>query len=68
MEMYPAPGDAAAEAIGKSVCAGCIVVDECLTWALKNGEHMGIWGGKTEAERRTINRKIKRNGNRDRTN
>lgn len=34
-------------------CGRCIVVDECLTYALNNNEQHGTWGGlSTEARRR----------------
>lgn len=43
----------------KAVCQGCVVKDECLDYALTNGEKFGIWGGKSERERRRM-RKGKR--------
>ena len=36
----------------KLVCAGCPVRARCLDWALANGAAFGIWGGRTEQERR----------------
>lgn len=39
----------------RRVCAECEVRGECLIYALKYGLG-GIWGGKTERERRTIKR------------
>jgi WhiB family redox-sensing transcriptional regulator len=36
----------------KLVCAGCPVRTRCLDWALANGAAFGIWGGRTEQERR----------------
>ena len=35
----------------KAVCADCVVKDECLAYALRNRERMGVWGGLTEVER-----------------
>lgn len=35
----------------RATCARCLVTDECLTFALANGE-AGVWGGTDEAERR----------------
>lgn len=35
-----------------AICAGCPVQDPCLEWALAVREPYGIWGGRTEAERR----------------
>lgn len=38
----------------KKVCARCPVRDECLEYALEHGERHGIWGGKSERERRKL--------------
>lgn len=38
----------------KSVCEGCTVKQECLEYALANGEKFGIWGGLSERERRVL--------------
>jgi WhiB family redox-sensing transcriptional regulator len=38
----------------KEVCLGCCVRQECLDFALANGEKFGIWGGKSERERRSL--------------
>lgn len=40
----------------RAVCAGCPVTAECLDYALRNGEHYGIWGGTSERERRRMRR------------
>lgn len=40
----------------KEVCRGCLVREECLEYALANGEKFGIWGGLSERERRRIRR------------
>lgn len=40
----------------KAVCAGCAVREQCLEFALTNGEKFGIWGGLSERERRRIRR------------
>ena len=32
--------------------------EECLSWALKNGERYGVWGGLTEQERRRLSRQV----------
>lgn len=42
-----------------SVCAGCTVREECLTYALDNALDYGIFGGLTGEERRRIGRKRK---------
>ena len=37
-----------------AICAGCLVIRDCLKYALQNEIKYGIWGGKTERELRTI--------------
>jgi len=51
---FPERGASTKEA--KSVCKGCVVRDDCLEYALANGEKFGIWGGLSERERRRIRR------------
>ena len=46
--------DVAREA--REVCDGCTVTVECLEYALEIGETLGIWGGKSERERRKLRR------------
>ncbi len=38
----------------KKVCSGCPVTEDCLNWALRAGEPVGIWGGTTPEERRYL--------------
>jgi WhiB family redox-sensing transcriptional regulator len=38
------------------VCRGCEVRQQCLDYALANGEKFGIWGGLSERERRRLRR------------
>lgn len=42
------------ETVAKAVCARCPARDDCLTYALRVGEPIGIWGGLNEAERRQL--------------
>lgn len=49
---YPEKGGSTAEA--KRVCMGCPVRRDCLEYALENNERYGIFGGKSERERRKI--------------
>lgn len=49
-------------AAAKAVCAGCWVVDDCLRWALDEGEPHGIWGGTTPEERRLLRQRSTRQG------
>tara|TARA_R110002020_G_scaffold246713_5_gene460612 strand:- start:3327 stop:3659 length:333 start_codon:yes stop_codon:yes gene_type:complete len=44
----------------KTVCSGCFVQVECLTYAVENGEEWGVWGGVSSTVRlleNTINKK-----------
>jgi len=43
----------------KDACRRCSVREECLQYALDNGEKFGIWGGLSERERRRIRRQRK---------
>ena len=38
----------------KRVCRSCDVDAECLAYALRNNERFGVWGGKSERERRAL--------------
>lgn len=40
----------------KAICTACEVKDECLDFAIVNGEKFGIWGGMSERERRRVRR------------
>jgi WhiB family redox-sensing transcriptional regulator len=39
-------------------CSVCRIREECLAWALKNGERYGVWGGTTEQQRRRLQRHV----------
>ncbi|MFD3586973.1 WhiB family transcriptional regulator [Streptomyces sp. NPDC058683] len=41
----------------KAVCRRCPVMDQCLAWAMNVEQVEGIWGGKTEGERRLMRRR-----------
>lgn len=45
-----------ANVAAKAICAECLVVEECLEYGLVIGDKFGIYGGKTERERRAIRR------------
>lgn len=49
---FPEKGGSTKEA--KRICQGCEVRADCLAYALQHGERHGIWGGKSEQERRKI--------------
>ncbi|MCS4485251.1 WhiB family transcriptional regulator [Gleimia sp. 6138-11-ORH1] len=51
-------GPAVAQAAeAKAVCASCTVIDTCLQWAIDNNQDSGVWGGKSEDERRAYKRR-----------
>lgn len=52
---FPEKGHSNAAA--KRVCAGCTVRVDCLEDALAREDPFGVWGGKSERERRYITRK-----------
>ena len=45
-------GESTREAL--AVCVGCVVVNECLHYALSNSIKVGIWGATTERQRRKM--------------
>lgn len=49
---FPVGRATAKEAL--AACAVCVVREECLKYALENEIHYGIWGGKTESQRRRM--------------
>lgn len=46
----------------KSICERCEVRVECLAFALYTFEEVGIWGGRSERERREMRREMHRRG------
>lgn len=53
---FPEKGGSAKQA--KKVCEqSCDIKDDCLSYALENGERFGIWGGLSERERRKLSKK-----------
>ena len=56
---FPERGASTREA--KDVCRGCVVKNDCLEYALENGEKFGIWGGLSERERRRLRRQRAQN-------
>jgi WhiB family redox-sensing transcriptional regulator len=41
----------------RSICGMCSVSEDCLEYAFETNQVAGIWGGHTEAERRSLRRK-----------
>ena len=44
----------AAYATAARICAGCLVANECLEYALQHNERQGFWGGATPTRRSQI--------------
>jgi WhiB family redox-sensing transcriptional regulator len=40
----------------KGICMACEVREQCLDFAISQGEKFGIWGGLSERERRRVRR------------
>jgi len=51
---FPPPGVPAAAA--KQVCAGCLVRQLCLEWAVETEQRFGVWGGMSPVERQVVKR------------
>lgn len=49
---FPERGESVAEA--KAICRVCPVKGDCLEHALRHRERHGIWGGRSERERRRL--------------
>jgi WhiB family transcriptional regulator, redox-sensing transcriptional regulator len=43
----------------KTICQQCPVIQQCLDWALEHNE-FGVWGGRSEEDRRGIKRRRQR--------
>ncbi|MDQ0964029.1 WhiB family redox-sensing transcriptional regulator [Streptomyces sp. B4I13] len=43
----------------KTVCRRCPVQEACLEWAMETDQTLGVWGGRSETERRALKRRIK---------
>jgi WhiB family redox-sensing transcriptional regulator len=56
---YPEPSTPENKADPKAVCARCVVRLECLLDALVTNEGLGIRGGLTARERRTMARRLR---------
>ena len=57
---YPEKGGSTR--LAKAVCRSCEVRGPCLEYALANDERFGIWGGKSERERRRLKRQSANQG------
>lgn len=48
--------------IARTICASCVIREECLNFALNTRQDDGIWGGLTFEERRSLQRTRRING------
>jgi WhiB family redox-sensing transcriptional regulator len=53
---FPERGDHFGVLAAKAICATCPVREPCLEYALVNGVKGGVFGGKSERERRRLRR------------
>ncbi|WP_304440510.1 MULTISPECIES: WhiB family transcriptional regulator [unclassified Mycobacterium] len=51
---FPETGQHTTHRAAKRICRGCPVKQDCLDWALTNGELYGIWGGHSQDERKRL--------------
>lgn len=56
---HPGRGDSRVTSLAIAVCKECVVVDDCLHFAMSNMIKVGIWGGKSERQRRMLRREQK---------
>ena len=63
---FPDSGDVHAVEVAKLVCESCPVADQCLQFALESKERYGVWGGRTERERRNMHYRGTRRQHRER--
>lgn len=59
-QWFPEQGESAAPA--KRVCRSCPVTEPCLQYALDTDQRWGVWGGKSERERRRLKRRDDESG------
>ena len=51
---FPARGEGHKAREAMKICGECMVANKCLEYALENNEQFGIFGGKSERQRRRI--------------
>lgn len=51
---FPEKGEWGKSQQARDVCSRCPVINECLEFALTNGEVNGIWGGTTHEQRKEL--------------
>lgn len=51
------PSDGVGVIAAQKICATCPVAESCLRYALEENIEHGVWGGKSERERRRMQRR-----------
>lgn len=51
---FPTRGETAKLNKAKAICASCPVQEDCLSYALRTEQEIGIWGGKSGRELRAL--------------
>ena len=54
---FPGDGDRKVAAAAKAICATCAVSGDCLDYAQRTSQHIGVWGGLSARERRDLRSK-----------
>lgn len=51
---FPEKGETTVAHAAIRICQHCPLIDTCLDYALTNGERFGVWGGRSERQRREL--------------
>ena len=57
---FPGRGDTSAVKLAELICSQCPVQQQCLEYAIRNIEFIGIWGGMSERKRRIMRRQMRK--------
>lgn len=60
---HPRRGENKALQRAVAICTGCLALEQCLHYAISNNINVGLWGGKSERQRRQLRREIRYGGN-----
>ena len=44
-------------AYAQEICSTCLVIEDCLIFALETNQRSGVWGGTSEEDRKALRRK-----------
>ena len=56
---FPSRGDFAMEVLAREVCSGCVVINECLDYAIQNHPVQGFWGNTSMRQRRAMRKRLR---------